>query len=117
MASKKLHHPPDIPAVRALALGFVDGPTLAERIAHSALPLNEALVIALQIIDALDVAHSQGIVHRDLKPANIKLRPDGTVKVLDFGLAKSFDWPWSDQGHSPTITAVSRSGVILRTAA
>ena len=103
--------------IRALALEFVDGPTLAERIAQGTLPLSEALPIALQIIDALDTAHAQGIVHRDLKPANIKLRPDGTVKVLDFGLAKSFDRPWSDQAQSPTITALSRSGVIVGTAA
>jgi serine/threonine protein kinase len=103
--------------IRALALEFVDGPTLAERIAQGTLPLSEALPIALQIIDALDTAHAQGIVHRDLKPANIKLRPDGTVKVLDFGLAKSFDRPWSDQAQSSTITALSRSGVIVGTAA
>jgi serine/threonine protein kinase len=66
--------------VRALALEFVDGPTLADRIAEGALPLDEALPIALQIADALEAAHAQGIVHRDLKPANIKLRPDGAVK-------------------------------------
>src|SRR5262245_3323316 len=72
----------------ALVLEFVDGPTLADRIAQGPLPLDEALPIARQIAEALEAAHEQGIIHRDLKPANIKVRPDGTVKVLDFGLAK-----------------------------
>ncbi|HMF27556.1 MAG TPA: serine/threonine-protein kinase, partial [Candidatus Cybelea sp.] len=103
-------------SIRALALELVDGPTLAERISERALPLDEAIAIALQIIEALDAAHAQGIVHRDLKPANIKLRPDGTVKVLDFGLAKSLEPQWSDPSNSPTITAVSRFDVILGTA-
>ena len=69
---------------------FVDGPTLADRIARGPIPLDEALAIARQIAEALEAAHEQGIIHRDLKPANIKVRPDGTVKVLDFGLAKAF---------------------------
>ena len=77
--------------ISALALELVDGPTLAERLAQGPVPLAEALGIARQLADALDVAHTQGIIHRDLKPANIKMRPDGTVKVLDFGLAKSVD--------------------------
>ena len=68
---------------------LVEGPTLADRIAQGPLPLDEALPIARQIAEALEAAHEQGIVHRDLKPANIKVRPDGTVKVLDFGLAKA----------------------------
>jgi serine/threonine protein kinase len=72
----------------ALVLEFVDGPTLADRIIEGPMPLDEALVMARQIAEALEVAHEQGIVHRDLKPANIKVRPDGQVKVLDFGLAK-----------------------------
>ena len=71
----------------ALVMELVEGLTLAERIAHGAIPVAEALPMARQIADALDAAHEQGIIHRDLKPANIKLRPDGTVKVLDFGLA------------------------------
>ena len=75
--------------VTALVMELVEGPTLADRIAHGAIPLDEALLIAKQIADALDAAHEQGIVHRDLKPANIKVRPDGVVKVLDFGLAKA----------------------------
>ena len=73
--------------LRALVLELVDGPTLSERIARGPMPLDEALPIARQIADALEAAHEHGIVHRDLKPANIKLRPDGAVKVLDFGLA------------------------------
>jgi serine/threonine protein kinase len=67
---------------------LVEGPTLADRIAQGSLPVDEALPIAKQIADALEAAHEQNIIHRDLKPANIKVRADGTVKVLDFGLAK-----------------------------
>ena len=69
-------------------LELVEGPTLADRIAQGPIPLKDALPIARQICEALDAAHEHGIIHRDLKPANIKLRPDGVVKVLDFGLAK-----------------------------
>src|SRR5438093_7529958 len=75
--------------VTALVLELVEGPTLADRIADGPLPLDDALPIARQIAEALEAAHEHGIVHRDLKPANIKLRPDGIVKVLDFGLAKA----------------------------
>src|SRR5216117_1074071 len=71
-----------------LVMELVDGDTLAERIRKGALPVEEALPIARQIADALDAAHEKGIVHRDLKPGNVKIKPDGTVKVLDFGLAK-----------------------------
>ena len=74
--------------VRALVMELVDGPTLAERIAEGPIPIDEATGIAAQIAEALGAAHDQGVVHRDLKPANIKVKPDGTVKVLDFGLAK-----------------------------
>src|ERR1700694_3235608 len=74
--------------VRALVLELVEGPTLADRIAQGAISLAEALPIAKQIAEALEAAHDQGVIHRDLKPANIKLRPDGVVKILDFGLAK-----------------------------
>ena len=76
---------------RALVLELVEGPTLADRIVGGPIPLDEALPIARQIADALDAAHEHGIIHRDLKPANIKVRPDGTVKVLDFGLAKALE--------------------------
>ena len=73
----------------ALVLELVEGPTLADRIAQGRIPFDEALHIGIQIADALEAAHEHGIVHRDLKPANVKLRPDGMVKVLDFGLAKA----------------------------
>ena len=101
----------------ALALEFIDGPTLADRLAVGAIPIAETLAIARQLADALDAAHTQGIVHRDLKPANIKVREDGTVKVLDFGLAKPLNSADANAANSPTITALSRSGVILGTAA
>ena len=81
----------DAGGLRALVMELVEGPTLADRIARGAIPLDEALAIAKQIAEALEAAHEQGIIHRDLKPANIKVREDGTVKVLDFGLAKAFD--------------------------
>ena len=71
--------------ISALVMELVEGPTLAERLAESALPLDETLHIAKQIASALEAAHERGIVHRDLKPANVKVRPDGTVKLLDFG--------------------------------
>jgi eukaryotic-like serine/threonine-protein kinase len=126
----------------ALVLEYVDGPTLADLISRRAgpsgpagLPLDDLLPIARQIADALEAAHEQQIIHRDLKPANIKLRPDGTVKVLDFGLAKLLPGP-AEAGHysgslgaehdrapaltvSPTITtpAMTMAGVILGTAA
>src|SRR5499427_3199131 len=75
----------------ALVMELVEGPTLADRIAKGAIPIDEALPIAKQIAEALDAAHEQGIIHRDLKPANIKVKPDGVVKVLDFGLAKALE--------------------------
>ena len=76
--------------VRALVMELVEGEDLAQRIARGPIPLDEALPIARQIAEALEAAHEQGIIHRDLKPANIKVRDDGTVKVLDFGLAKAW---------------------------
>ena len=105
----------------ALVMELVEGPTLADRIAQGPIPLDEALSIAKQIAEALAAAHEHGIVHRDLKPANIKVRDDGTVKVLDFGLAKLVDpvTASSDIANSPTLTSPSmtRQGVILGTAA
>ena len=108
-------------------LELVEGPTLADRIAHGAMPIEDALPIARQIAEALEAAHEAGVIHRDLKPANIKVRDDGTVKVLDFGLAKALAplSPWGegrgegdDLSQSPTVTAVgTQHGVILGTAA
>ncbi len=103
---------------RALVLELVEGPTLADRIARGPIPLDEALPIATQIAHALEAAHEQGIIHRDLKPANVKVKADGTVKVLDFGLAKALTDESSAGAllNSPTITAMAtRSGMILGT--
>ena len=120
--------------LRALAMEFVDGDDLSKVIARGPIPVNEALVLARQIIDALEAAHDKGIVHRDLKPANIVVTPEGQAKVLDFGLAKAMD-PSSgsrppspgfgatgrggESDNSPTITspAMTQAGVILGTAA
>ena len=85
----------------ALVMELVEGPTLADRIARGALPVDEALAIAKQIAEALEAAHEQGIVHRDLKPANVKVRDDGTVKVLDFGLAKALETTGGATGDQP----------------
>lgn len=108
----------------ALVMELVDGEDLAARIARGALPLDETLVVARQIAEALEAAHDQGIIHRDLKPANIKIRTDGAVKVLDFGLAKAVADPETSLAHPngllPTITspaAMTHAGIILGTAA
>ena len=77
--------------VKALVLELVEGPTLAERIAQGPIPVDEATSIAKQVAEALEAGHEAGVIHRDLKPANIKLKEDGTVKVLDYGLAKAFE--------------------------
>jgi eukaryotic-like serine/threonine-protein kinase len=109
-------------ATRALVMELVDGETLADRIARERIAIDEALPIARQIAEALDAAHDAGIIHRDLKPANIKLRPNGTVKVLDFGLAKATEGAGEGGRHplnSPTITspAFTQAGIVLGTAA
>jgi Tol biopolymer transport system component len=113
-------------SVRALVMELVEGEDLSQRIARGPLPADEALPIGRQIAEALEAAHEQGIIHRDLKPANIKVRADGVVKVLDFGLAKALE-PGSGIGNegsvnlanSPTITspAMTLRGMILGTAA
>src|SRR5262245_53609572 len=110
----------------ALVMELVEGEDPSQRIARGPIPLDEALPIAKQIAEALEAAHEQGIIHRDLKPANIKVRPDGTAKVLDFGLAKLADPVVSAQSAvgiaslSPTITSpamMTGIGVLLGTAA
>src|SRR5689334_3199859 len=102
-----------------LVMELVEGPTLAERIAEGAIPLEEALQLAAQIADALDAAHEKGIVHRDLKPGNVKITPQGVIKVLDFGLA-AVAQPTparADASISPTLTmAATQMGVLLGTA-
>ena len=108
-------------AMHALVMELVEGEDLAQRIARGAIPFDEALPVAKQIADALEAAHEKGIIHRDLKPTNIKIRPDGTVKVLDFGLAKAVDPAGTssvDAMHSPTLTArATQMGMIIGTAA
>jgi len=105
----------------ALVMELVEGDDLSQRIARGAIPLDEALSIAKQIAEALEAAHEQGIIHRDLKPTNIKVRPEGTVKVLDFGLAKGMEPAGTiapSVSQSPTITtpAMTQAGMILGTA-
>jgi serine/threonine-protein kinase len=109
-----------------LVMELVDGQDLAERLVRGPLSLDDALPIAMQIVDAIEAAHDRGIVHRDLKPANIKLRGDGVVKVLDFGLAKALDpasAAASGDANSPTVlsptfrSGLSQQGIILGTAA
>ncbi len=112
----------DSGGVHALVMELVEGPTLAERVQPSGVPLEEALAIARQIAEALEAAHEKGIVHRDLKPSNVKVTPEGKVKVLDFGLAKALD-PLDSASNlspndSPTVSAAaSKAGLILGTAA
>jgi len=103
-----------------LVLELVEGETLAGRIVRGPIPVDEALVLARQIAEALEAAHERGIIHRDLKPANIKITSEGQVKVLDFGLAKAFEAETSNVplSNSPTLSrAATNAGVILGTAA
>src|SRR5262245_40736072 len=110
--------------VPALVMELVEGEDLAQRLTRGAIPIEEALPIAKQIAEALEAACEQGVIHRDLKPANIKLRPNGIVKVLDFGLAKlaqtsESGLEASDLSQSPTMSSplTTRAGVIIGTAA
>ena len=106
---------------RFLVLELVEGETLAERIGRGPVPVEEALLLARQLAEALEYAHERGIIHRDLKPANIKLTPEGRLKVLDFGLAKALDvrTATGDPAAGPTLTspAMTQAGIILGTAA
>jgi serine/threonine protein kinase/Tol biopolymer transport system component len=110
----------DADGIRALVMELVEGPTLADRIAQGPIPVDEALPIARQITEALEAAHEHGIIHRDLKPANIKVRGDGTAKVLDFGLAKAREVVTSSGAQlsqSPTRSLqTTEAGIILGTA-
>ena len=114
-----IHGLEDSEGTKALVLELVEGPTLADRIKQGPIAIDEALPIAKQIAEALEAAHEAGVIHRDLKPANIKVKDDGTVKVLDFGLAKALDpSPDADPSQSPTLTAAAtQMGVIMGTAA
>jgi eukaryotic-like serine/threonine-protein kinase len=108
--------------VSGLVMELVEGEDLAQRIGRGPIPVSEALPMARQIAEALEAAHEQGVIHRDLKPANIRVREDGTVKVLDFGLAKALDptdgaSPSSSQSPTITTPAQTRAGMILGTAA
>jgi eukaryotic-like serine/threonine-protein kinase len=106
---------------RAIVMELVEGATLADRLALGPIPTAEAIAVVTQIAEALEAAHEQGIIHRDLKPANVKVRPDGTVKVLDFGLAKALELTSVSNSHSisPTLTspAMTQAGMVLGTAA
>ncbi len=115
-----IHGVEDASGRLALVMELVEGSTLADRLAVSPLPEEEAIAIAAKICDGLEYAHDRGIVHRDLKPANIKVTPEGSVKILDFGLAKALDEGKvaANISQSPTLTiAATRAGVILGTAA
>jgi serine/threonine-protein kinase len=116
----QVHGLEDADGFAALIMELVEGPTLADRIVQGPIPVAEALPIARQIAEAIEAAHAQGVVHRDLKPANIKLRPDGTVKVLDFGLAKAMEPASAGQAQSmaPTVAPeFTEAGLILGTVA
>src|SRR4029453_706811 len=105
-------------AAEYIVMELVEGPTLAERIAEGPIPFDEAVGIAREIAAGVQEAHEKGITHRDLKPGNVKIKPDGTVKVLDFGLAKMGGTPVAQTDHSPTLTmGQTEAGVILGTAA
>src|SRR5437867_3860508 len=100
-----------------LVMELIEGPTLADRLQQGPVPIEEALGIAKQIAEALEAAHEKGVVHRDLKPGNVKIKPDGIVKVLDFGLAKVVPVFAGDSSTEVTATLTTRAGMIMGTAA
>jgi len=109
-----LHGVETVAGVQALVMELVEGDTLAERLCGDApLSVEQTLRIAAQIVDALDAAHARGIVHRDLSPSNIKVRPDGTVKLLDFGLAKAWDRPGEGNPVGATVTVAAEGGAAI----
>src|SRR6204780_732526 len=115
-----IHGLEDSGATHALVMELAEGPTLADRIRSGPIPIDEALVIAKQMCEALEYAHEHGVVHRDLKPANVKVTNDDAVKVLDFGLAKAIegDAASADLANSPTMSRMATlAGVLLGTAA
>ena len=116
-----IHELKEVDGARYLIIELVEGETLAEHIARGPIPVDEAILIARQIAEALEAAHDRGIVHRDLKPANVKLTPEGRVKVLDFGLAKIHEPSGSSQNlsRSPSLSGMNLTagGMILGTAA
>jgi serine/threonine-protein kinase len=119
----QIHGLEDSQPIRALVMELVEGPDLAQRIAHGPIAVDEAIAIGRQIADAIEAAHEHGIVHRDLKPANVKVRDDGTVKVLDFGLAKAIEGSGTTATSSPlslsptfTSPAMTGMGMVIGTA-
>ena len=110
-----IHGIEEAEGTRALVLELVEGPTLADRISKGPIPLDEALPIAQQIAESLEAAHEAGVIHRDLKPANIKVKDDGTVKVLDFGLARRAPAEALPEATTEAHASMTQVGAVLGT--